>query len=487
MGKGGKVTIGDGGMAEIIALPDDGAASAGPAAWRRSLGGGRLIGQVGWVTGSYAYAQVIRLGTSVVLARLLAPQLFGVMLIVNTLRTGVELLSDIGVGQNIVSNPDGDRPAFFNTAWTLQIVRGFLLAGVALVASPLLASFYADPQLSGVLPLTAVLFVLTGIQSPAHFLLQKRGDVRTYSLFEMAVNTASMVINITLALVTPTIWALIGGLLLSTFISTALSFVLIDPRVYRLRLDGAYTGTILRFGRWVFASSLVFFLAMNFDRLYFARVVPVALLGVYGVARTFTDAGTLLIQRVGNLLIFPKIAASGQDGAALRAAIAGPRSMALRLIAFGLSGAIAGSDRLILTLYDARYHAAAFMLPILMTGVWFAILSALGESVILGTGRPARAASANALKLVWTVVALPVALALFGMAGAIVAIAAAELVRYLALSMAQRAGNLSFLRQDAVLTILLIVLVVMWRLAFTAIGLVPAPAAWWALGVGLHG
>lgn len=458
-----------------------------PNRWLRRLPGGRMAGQIGWITGSYAFAQGLRLVTNVILARLLAPQLFGVMLIVNTLRTGIELLSDIGVGQNIVSNPAGNDPAFFNTAWTLQIIRGLLLAGAVLVFAAPIAHLYDEPALRTIIPLTSLLFLLTGLQSPARFLLQKRGDVRTYSLFDIAMGIASLVVHVGLALYSPTIWALVGGLLISTLISTAASFLLIDPRVYRLRLDRAYVAQIISFGKWVFVSSLVFFLAMNFDRLYFAKVVPFALLGVYGVARTFSDTAGMLVQRVGNLLIFPRIAASRQLGTALRDAVARPRGHALLAIAAALSIAIAGSDRLILLLYDDRYRQAAFMLPILMAGVWFSILSTLGEAIMLGTGRPAHAARANAAKLIWTCAALPLALAYSGMAGALLVIAAGDLVRYASLTLSQRAQHLSFLRQDVALTLALAGLVVVWRLVFTAVGLVPTLSTWWTYGAALHG
>ena len=46
------------------------------------------------------------------------------MALVNAIRTGVELLSDVGIMQNIISTPGGDNPAFYDTAWTLQVVRG---------------------------------------------------------------------------------------------------------------------------------------------------------------------------------------------------------------------------------------------------------------------------------------------------------------------------------------------------------------------------
>ena len=52
--------------------------------------------------------------------------LFGIMAIVNSLRTGVDLVSDVGT-ENIIHNKNADDPRFYNTAWTLQLIRGFVL------------------------------------------------------------------------------------------------------------------------------------------------------------------------------------------------------------------------------------------------------------------------------------------------------------------------------------------------------------------------
>src|SRR5688572_3268061 len=69
---------------------------------------GRKLGSgAAWTLGGYGLAQVIRFATSMVVTRLLAPELFAIMLIVNTVRTGAELLSDVGIGQSVIRSPRG--------------------------------------------------------------------------------------------------------------------------------------------------------------------------------------------------------------------------------------------------------------------------------------------------------------------------------------------------------------------------------------------
>ena len=201
------------------------------------------------------------------------------MLLINTLRTGVELLTDVGVGQSIVNNPRGNEPAFYNTAWTVQIIRGIVLFILALALSVPVAEMYENSELKTLLPVVAPIFVLTGFTSVSRFLLQKRIEVRKLAVFDLAVAAIGAVVQIALAAYSPTIWALISGLLISTAISTVASFFIIDWRSHRIRWDVNSAKSILHFGKWIFLSTLIYFLAMNFDRLYFADVIPIALLG----------------------------------------------------------------------------------------------------------------------------------------------------------------------------------------------------------------
>lgn len=447
----------------------------------------QMLSQITWVAGSYGASQGLRLFTNVILARLLAPQLFGVMLIINTLRTGIELLSDVGIGQNIVSNREGGKPDFFNTAWTIQIIRGILLFAIALLLARPIAEFYDSKELIEIIPIISVVFLLTGIQSPSRFILQKRQAVKTIALFDIFIAAVSAVVHIALALYSPTIWALVAGLIIATSVSTTASFFLIDFRMHRVKISREHVRSIISFGKWVFASSVVFFLAMNFDRLYFAKEIPFAILGIYGIARTFSDMIGMLVQRVGNMMIFPKVAAFAKERSELRPAIAGLRLKALSITALGLSVVVALSDLVILILYDDRYIAAAFMLPILMAGAWFSILSTMGESFMLGIGKSVHSAQANMAKLLWLVIAVPLALTYSGFAAALCAIAVADLFRYVSLSFSQWKEGLSFLKQDFALLALFALLVMVWRFIFVQLGIVADFSTWLEYGSIING
>jgi len=437
-----------------------------------------FLGAVGWVTAAFGAQQVLRLGTSVVLARLLAPQLLGTMVLINALRTGGELLTDLGIGQSIVKDPRGEQPIFYNTAWTLQIIRGAGLFLCTLIATVPLSHLYRNSELLWILPATSTIFIINGLTPPAPYLLQKRLNLKTIAIYNILTGVSSSIVHIALALYTPTIWALIGGLLISSVVAVGGNFFLMDPRTLAIRIDPSSRSSIFNFGKWMFVSSLIYFGAMNFDRLYFAKAVPLAVLGVYGIARTLADTVSLLTQRLGALVIFPKISAARLGAADLRKGILPVRRAALLLLAISFAAAVALSDKFIFLAYDARYRAAAIYLPIMLLGTWFSILASFADAMLMGIGKPSNVAAANAAKLLAIIAIVPFALSRGGILLAVCVFALAEIVRYMTLLLQKRRLGLAFSRQDLGVTIFFLAMIVMWREATAWIGLTDGLTAW---------
>src|SRR5207249_2471425 len=106
-----------------------------------------------WTLGGYASNQIIRLGSSLILARLLLPYDFGLAALVSMFVNMFQQFSDVGLGPAIIQSRRGDDPRFLNTAWTIGVVRGFVLWGCACAVAWPVAKFYHEPIL---LPLIIV-------------------------------------------------------------------------------------------------------------------------------------------------------------------------------------------------------------------------------------------------------------------------------------------------------------------------------------------
>lgn len=445
-----------------------------------------LLRRAAWLTVPFGVQQVIRLFTSIVLARLLAPEMFGIMVLINTLRTGTELLSDLGIGQSVVRSRHANDQTFLDTAFTVQLARGVLLMALALLAAWPIAHGYNNAEVTKIIAVASLTFLATGLQSPDLFLMQRDIRVAHRGIFDIVTVVAQSVITIGLAWWWGSVWALVWGLVLSSFFWAAMTFAFAPFRIPRLTWHPEYWNEIFHFGKWVFLSTAIYFAAISTDKIYFSAVLPLGLVGIYGVARTFSDMLTALAQRFGSFLVFPKVVEFRQRGE-VSAAYQHKRRLALGAIAVALAFALAVSDRAILLLYDARYHAAAFILPVLFAGAWFAVLAAFGESTLFGLDRPRASAAGNLAKFVLLIVGLPLAVVHYGVFAGLLILMLGEVGRWVALSVALRAERLTSVRDDVLITVGVFALAVALKAGLGAIGLVPTFQQWWALGAPVHG
>src|SRR5690242_15269315 len=132
----------------------------------------RVIRAGFWSLSGYGLTQVIRFGSSLIMTRLLAPEMFGVMAIATVVMVILTMLSDIGLRQTIVQSRRGDDAVFLDTVWVIQIVRGFGLWTLALLVSIALyvanragivsGSAYSSPLLPIVITVNSLSAVIAG-------------------------------------------------------------------------------------------------------------------------------------------------------------------------------------------------------------------------------------------------------------------------------------------------------------------------------------
>ena len=425
---------------------------------------GKLVSGAVWTVGAFGVSQAIRLATNVVLARLVAPELFGLMLIVNTLRTGIELFFDVGISQNIIYSPNAYDPRFYNTAWSLQIIRSIFLCLLFLLAAVPAARFYGAPILAAILPVSGFSIVLGGFASVSPAILQKKMQFARFTVFTLSTTVISSALLVTFVYLSPTIWALVLGGVAGTGLYMVMTYFLVPDLKLRFHVDRQCVSEITSFGKWVYLSSIVYFLSTNFDRLYFAKVVPLQVLGIYGIARTFSELFSTVATHLGNSVIFPFISShASMPREGLRQELAPIRAKFLLLVALGCSLFIATADLAIKFLYDQRYHAAAWMLPLLAVGAWFSMVATTNESTLLGLGTPSYSAMANSLKFILLIVGLPLSLKFKGLGGGILTLALVEACRYAAVYIGQRRERFSFGAQDAAITLGMFAMIGLWE------------------------
>ena len=419
--------------------------------------------------GTFALSLGFRFGSSVILSRLLSPELFGILLIILTVRQGIELSSDVGFGQNIVQNKLGDNPDFLNTVWVMQIARGVILGTLLFLCATPIATLYAVPAAG--LQISAALLFVSGLASTSIFLLHRNLKFTRLNVFDLGLEGIGSLLVIAAAVASPTIESVLMAALAGQLIRSASSYFLTSD-ANRFHFSAKYAWEILIFGRWIFLLSILTFLSANFDRLFIGKVAPLAIFGIYGIAKALCDLPTSLVFRVGYSVIFPVVSsAKNAERPNVRVQLSAIRFKLLLVAAAGVAFGISISDIAVTLIYDDRYHDAAWMLSLLLFGAWLAILCSINEYAMLGFGKPSYIVISNGIKLAYYMTVLPLAYQKMEVFGAIIAISFSEIGRYVVISIGQRRENFSFLSQDLAATLVFIGLVTALSWARSAAGL----------------
>jgi O-antigen/teichoic acid export membrane protein len=406
-----------------------------------------------WALFDFGSTQLLRLVSNVILWRLVTPEAFGLMSIVTSVLVGLSMFSDVGIGPSIVQHERGDDRAYLDTAWTIQVIRGTLLAvAVALVAGPV-ARFYHQPELAPLLVIVALTPLCSAFNSTKLFSAQRRVAIRAVTLIDVSSYVIGTLVMLLVAWLTRSLLALTISGVLQAALRLVFGHLLLPGHRDRLRWDGSAVAELVHFGRWIFLSTALTFLAMSSDRLILGKLLPIGALGVYGIAATWANIpGSILGKVFGNvaMAVLSRVKNRGEEvGPVFRAT----RERVLLAGAWATSGLIAGAAPLVRLFYDQRAADAIWIIPALAAGGWFAALENSNSSATLALGRPKWLAAANGAKVIGMAVLMPVGALMGGFFGAIVGLAVADLFKYLVSAVgAVRVGVGAWL-QDLMLTV----------------------------------
>jgi len=382
-------------------------------------------------------SQALRFASNLILTRLLFPEAFGLMALVNVALQGLEMFSDFGIKPSVIQHRKGNQQTFLNTAWTIQVVRGFGLFGALALLTYPLAWLYAknDPlawSLLWLLPVAGVGTIFAGFKSTRLFTLNR--DLQLGRL--MAINLGSQAIGIAVmivwALLAPTVWALVGGSLVGAASKTVMSHALVPGPANRLEWNSEVARELFRFGKWIFASTLFAFVAGRGDRLILGGMLSAGQLGVYSIAVSFAQIARKVIGQHSQRVTFPvyaKLIRKGDADRLIRAA----RRVKIAILTAALPPicalAIVG-PWLIEFLYDDRYADAGWMLRILAVGMVPMAISATSSPVLLASGDSFRNFLVAGTRAASLLVGMAIGGWLFGEVGLVIGVASARFLSY---------------------------------------------------------
>jgi O-antigen/teichoic acid export membrane protein len=353
-------------------------AQSNPVAAVAKLLGGRGLSSAGfWALGGSGLAHAMRLGTNLLVTRAVAPEAFGLAALVTAVMVGFEMMSDLGIRAAISSSTRIDDPVFLRTCWTVQLVRGTILAAVVAAAALPIAALYGEEQVGPLLLASSVSFLLRGAGHVCEVTLSRQFRQRRLVAMQLSIAAVTSLVTVFLAWTLESAWALVLGGILGEVVRLVATHVVGRSCPMRLCWDSEALSAVRTFGRWVFATSLLTLVVTQGDRILMGRLLSLAELGYYALAVQLAGLVGTLLSQLNTAVLLPLHAQEGRtttsqfrDRLFNARAIIGVVSLP-PLILLSVFG-----DQVLMLFWDSRYWEAGWMIRVLALG---RMMSALGN------------------------------------------------------------------------------------------------------------
>lgn len=340
-----------------------------------------------WLTIGTTIQEVSRLVRNMVLVRLFAPDVFGEMAIVYAVAQLFESLTEVGVREVIIRDPAGESDEFLNAALVVSALRSVSLYVVAFFASPLIARFYGDPALSGLLRIVFIAVLFRGLISPRLYVLARNMRFRRYAIVQYGAGLSGILFTIILALAVRSTQSLAIGFAAEGALVCVLSYVLCfhSPS---LRLNRSHLKSILRFARGYAGLPILTFLFLRGDIFVVGKLFEKAATGFYGMAVNLGRIPSLAISRIVVPVFTPAFSELRDDLTALRDAVV---KVCFYLAVAGAPVTVAaflyGAD-ILSVVYTAEYAVVATPFALLFLADILRTFSIPIASVYFSIGKP---------------------------------------------------------------------------------------------------
>ncbi len=387
-----------------------------------------------WTLGGHFLSLVLRLGGSLALTRIFAPEVFGLLALATAALVLVTLLSDIGLRQAVIRSPNGTNQLFLNTAWTLQVARGGLIWVLCVIGAGVLreaasrgwvpaGSVYLDPALPAVIAATSFSAVILGFFSMKAVTAHRDLDLKRLTLMELLSQCAALVVTLVSGFATRSIWAFVAGSLVGSTLTALLSHFWFRGPADGFAWNREALSELRNFGKWSFVSSAFTALAINGDRLLLGGWLNPAMLGYYSLASNLAMVGQDVANRLFGSVTLPAFSqVVRQQPYRLRAVYAQFRWTLDTMLVGGAGFLFATGGWIIDHLYDARYAQAGPMLQWLSFGLVFARYG-LAQSAYVALGHAQYGAAINLVRTLSLFTLVPLLYWCYGISGAIVGVA----------------------------------------------------------------
>lgn len=247
----------------------------------------KIVGGSLWMIAMRWSMRVIGLVSTVILARLLTPEDFGLVAMAAITVGLFDLLASTGVDLALLQNQKATRE-HYDTAWTIQVIQGVIVTLLLFFAIEPAAIYFDEPRVRAALAVLALRPLVDGFTNIGIVAFRKELDFAREFRFQVIHKFAGFLIVVVLAVLWRSYWALIVGRVVAGLIAVAISY---GMHPYRPRVSFAKMGEIWSFSQWLLLARIGDFGKQQSDKFVVGGTSGTEAMGGYHVAK---EIGSML-------------------------------------------------------------------------------------------------------------------------------------------------------------------------------------------------
>ncbi len=346
--------------------------------------GNRIARGAVWMVLFKVIERSLGLISTIILARLLVPNDFGIVAMATSIIYALDLLNSFSFELALIQKRS-TREVDYNTAWTFRILLSFVVAGtLALLAGPA-ANFYGQPDLPPVILVLAIGVVAESFQNIGTVMYLKEMNFRKEFILRALVKIIAFSTTVPLAFYLRDYWALVIGMVVGRLATVVLSYML---HPYRPKLSIAAWRELFGFSIWLFLNNVNMFLRLRLADFVIGRSVGAAQLGLFSVAYEIAHLVSSELIAPINRAVFPGFSQIASDRARLRQQLLNVLAVTCLLSLPAALGVAAIADLVVPILLGPSWLETIPLIRLLaLHGTYVGIVATI-TSVYLAIGRP---------------------------------------------------------------------------------------------------
>lgn len=254
-----------------------------------------------WMVAFKIVERSIGLISTIILARLLEPEDFGLVAMATAFLGLMLLLSSFSFDVALIHNQSASRN-LYDTAWTFNVLLSFFLAILLFLCAPIVADFYHDERLKKILYVLALGIFIGGFSNIGPVAFRKEMQFHKEFYFLLAKKLLGFTVCMILAFSMRNYWALVFGTFAGNFLEVILSYR-VHP--YRPRFCMSARRELFGFSLWLFINNTFFFAYHRIADFFISKQLGSHALGIYSIAYELSNLPTTELVAPINRAVLP--------------------------------------------------------------------------------------------------------------------------------------------------------------------------------------